>query len=253
MEHQGITKTQKAAPPNKRVQRQATSVAPARLVGLRSAIGNQAMRRLIDSPLIQTRLEVSQPGDPSEEEADRVADTVMRMPESTISRQPLVSSHSTSLPQRACDQCEKEDVVHPKSTGVPLAVREDDEEKEPIQRACAACEEEMVQQKKHEDEEEVSESTEVGVKGRTSTPVSAVASAIRGMNGRGSPLPEATRSFFEPRFGTDFSHVRVHTDSQAAETAKSINAKAFTVGPNIAFAERTIRPGIRSRQTVVGP
>lgn len=244
MEHQGITKTQKAGPPNKRVQRQATSVAPARLVGLRSVVGNQAMRRLIDSPLIQTKLEVSQPGDPSEEEADRVADTVMRMPESTISRQPLVSSHGTSLPQRACDQCEKEDVVHPKSTGVPLAVREDDEEeKEPIQRACAACEEEMVQQKKHEDEEEVvPRSTEVGVKGRTSTPVSPLASAIRGMNGRGSPLPETTRSFFEPRFGTDFSHVRVHTDSQAAETAKSINAKAFTVGPNIAFANGQYAP-----------
>src|SRR6185369_16526611 len=146
MEPQRTTKSQKAPAANKHVQRQAGNVAPSRLVGLQSAVGSHAMRRLIDSPLIQTKLEVSQPGDPSEEEADRVADTVMRMPEPTIARHPLVSSRSTPLPQRACDQCEKEEAVHPKSTGVPLAVREDDEEKETVHRACAACEEELVQQ-----------------------------------------------------------------------------------------------------------
>ena len=243
MEPQRTTKSQKAPAANKHVQRQAGNVAPSRLLGLQSAVGSHAMRRLIDSPLIQTKLEVSQPGDPSEEEADRVADTVMRLPEPTISRHPLVSSHSTPLPQRACDQCEKEEAVHPKSTGVPLAVREDDEEKETVHRACAACEEELVQQKNSEDEEEaVPRSAEVGVKGPTSPPVSTLASSIRGMNGRGSPLPEVTRSFFETRFATDFSHVRVHTDSQAAETAKSINAKAFTVGPNIAFAHGQYAP-----------
>ena len=39
-----------------------------------------------------------------------------------------------------------------------------------------------------------------------------------------------------------FSHVRIHTDSQAAETAKSINARAFTVGPNIAFGHGQYAP-----------
>jgi hypothetical protein len=48
-------------------------------------------------------------------------------------------------------------------------------------------------------------------------------------------LRASTREFFEPRFGADFSGVRVHTDSKAAQTASAINARAFTVGRNIAF------------------
>jgi hypothetical protein len=51
----------------------------------------------------------------------------------------------------------------------------------------------------------------------------------------GHPLDSATRAFFEPRFGRDFSQVRIHTDSHAAESARSINAHAYTVGPHIAF------------------
>jgi len=51
----------------------------------------------------------------------------------------------------------------------------------------------------------------------------------------GQPLDAATRSFFEPRFGYDFSQVRVHTDSKAAESAKTLNALAYTIGSDIAF------------------
>jgi outer membrane protein OmpA-like peptidoglycan-associated protein len=63
------------------VQRNAAGAGPTGLVGLQSAIGNHAMRRLIDSPFIQAKLEVSTPEDPQEQEADKVADTVMRMPD----------------------------------------------------------------------------------------------------------------------------------------------------------------------------
>src|SRR5262245_49027775 len=62
-----------------------------------------------------------------------------------------------------------------------------------------------------------------------------VAASILGMQGGSAPLPAATRAFFEPRFGTDFSHVRVLTRRRANETAKFISAKAFTVGADIAF------------------
>jgi hypothetical protein len=62
------------------------------------------------------------------------------------------------------------------------------------------------------------------------------------MKGRGSPLPASTRAFFEPRFGASFSHVRVHTDTRAARSAGSINAKAFTVGGDIAFAAGQYAP-----------
>ena len=49
----------------------------------------------------------------------------------------------------------------------------------------------------------------------------------------GSPLDAGTRAFMEPRFGHDFSDVRVHTDSLAAESARSVNALAYTVGNHI--------------------
>jgi hypothetical protein len=63
-----------------------------------------------------------------------------------------------------------------------------------------------------------------------------VAASIHDMQGGGAPLPGATRAFFEPRFGADFSHVRVHTGGRADATAQAISAKAFTVGSDIVFA-----------------
>jgi len=69
-----------------------------------------------------------------------------------------------------------------------------------------------------------------------------VAASISALRGGGSPLPASTSAFFEPRFGADFSQVRVHTDARAADTAKSINAKAFTVGRDIAFGAGQYAP-----------
>jgi hypothetical protein len=51
----------------------------------------------------------------------------------------------------------------------------------------------------------------------------------------GQPLDQATRAFMEPRFGQDFSRVRVHSDAEAAESAQSVNALAYTVGNKIVF------------------
>ncbi|HEU4985397.1 MAG TPA: DUF4157 domain-containing protein, partial [Nitrososphaera sp.] len=51
----------------------------------------------------------------------------------------------------------------------------------------------------------------------------------------GQPLDASTRAFMEPRFGHDFSRVRVHTDARAAESAQAVNALAYTVGGHIAF------------------
>ncbi len=51
----------------------------------------------------------------------------------------------------------------------------------------------------------------------------------------GQPLDQATRAFFEPRFGHDFSGVRVHTGSRAAESARAIDALAYTVGQDVVF------------------
>jgi len=51
----------------------------------------------------------------------------------------------------------------------------------------------------------------------------------------GQPLDAGTRSFMESRFDHDFSRVRVHTDAKAAESARAVNARAYTVGHNLVF------------------
>lgn len=58
----------------------------------------------------------------------------------------------------------------------------------------------------------------------------------------GQPLDAATRTFFEPRFGHDFSHVRVHGDAKAAESARAVNALAYTLGRNVVFAAGQYAP-----------
>lgn len=58
----------------------------------------------------------------------------------------------------------------------------------------------------------------------------------------GRPLDAATRAFFEPRLGYDFGRVRIHADAGAAESARSINARAYTVGTHIAFDSGQFSP-----------
>jgi hypothetical protein len=57
------------------------------------------------------------------------------------------------------------------------------------------------------------------------------------------PLDKATRDFMEPRFGRDFSNVRVHTGRKAAESAQAVNALAYTVGHDVVFGNSEIAPG----------
>lgn len=59
----------------------------------------------------------------------------------------------------------------------------------------------------------------------------------------GQPLDPTTRAFFEPRFGHDFSQVRLHTDAKAAESARAANALAYTVGRDVVFGEGRYEPG----------
>lgn len=59
----------------------------------------------------------------------------------------------------------------------------------------------------------------------------------------GEPLDAGTRSFMESRFGHDFSNVRVHADGKAAESARSLDARAYTVGRDIVFAADQYAPG----------
>ncbi len=69
--------------------------------------------------------------------------------------------------------------------------------------------------------------------------------------GSGRPLDASTRAFFEPRFGTDFSHVRVHTDGRAAESAWAVNALAYTVGRDVVFGAGQYAPGASTGQRLL--
>jgi len=60
--------------------------------------------------------------------------------------------------------------------------------------------------------------------------------------GPGQPLDPASRSFFEPRFHHDFSNVRIHADARAAESARSIHARAYTIGHRIVFGTGELHP-----------
>jgi hypothetical protein len=71
------------------------------------------------------------------------------------------------------------------------------------------------------------------------------------LNSTGQPLQESTRSLMEPRFGHDFSGVRVHTDARAAESADAVNAHAYTVGQDVVFAPGKYQPSTESGNALI--
>jgi hypothetical protein len=62
------------------------------------------------------------------------------------------------------------------------------------------------------------------------------------LRSRGEPLDQETRSFMETRFGHDFGRVRIHANSAAAESARAVNAIAYTVGQHVVLADGQYRP-----------
>jgi Domain of unknown function (DUF4157) len=97
-----------------------------------------------------------------------------------------------------------------------------------ISRKCDACEEEEKLQKKP-----------AGPQAAISEAPGIVHEVLRSP---GQPLDPATRAYFEPRFGRDFSGVRVHTGTSAAQSARDVNALAYTVGHNMVFAAGRFSP-----------
>lgn len=97
-----------------------------------------------------------------------------------------------------------------------------------LQTKCSKC----------EDEENLQMKSEIGGTGGTEAP-STVHDVI---NSSGHSLDPGTRNFFEPRFGQDFSQVKIHTDSKAAQSAQNINALAYTSGNNIVFNQNQFSP-----------
>ena len=70
-------------------------------------------------------------------------------------------------------------------------------------------------------------------------------------SGGGSPLAPDVKGEMESRLGHDFSDVRVHNDSQAHESARSVNAHAYTVGSNIVFQRDKYDPSSSEGKTML--
>lgn len=129
---------------------------------------------------IHPKMKVSQPDDPYEQEADRVAEQVMRMDAGVV--------------QRKCSKCQMES------------------EKKYADLSIS---------RKHANNHHL----------ETDDRISGEINTVRSSSGQ--PLDSSTRSFMEPRFRYNFSNVRIHDDSSSQQLARSINARAFTVGNNI--------------------
>jgi hypothetical protein len=67
----------------------------------------------------------------------------------------------------------------------------------------------------------------------------------------GQPLDAATRAFMEPRFGHDFSQVRVHADKHGSESARAVDALAYTVGRHIVFGSEQYVPATVSGKRLI--
>jgi len=163
---------------------------------LQRTIGNQAVQRL------QAKLSISAPGDIYEQEADRLAEQVMRMPDGDIT--PFSGLHAKKL-QKKCAPCA--------GGGVPCS-------------KCAA--EEKLSMKRSTADHAVPSAMPPMVQETLHSP--------------GQPLDPATRAFMEGRFGQDFSHVRVHADLKAAASSRAINALAYTVGRDVVFGAGLYSP-----------
>jgi hypothetical protein len=129
---------------------------------------------------------------PLENEADDMADKVMRMP-------------SQNFIQRKCAHCEEEE----KAKRKPLAS--------------------FIQKKQS--------STNNSVVANDN-----ISSKIQLTKGSGNSMPEATKSFMENRFSTDFSNVKIHTGNYASQLSNQLSAQAFTVDNNIYFNEGKYSP-----------
>jgi hypothetical protein len=78
---------------------------------------------------------------------------------------------------------------------------------------------------------------------RSGAPSGIESLAKHALSQRGEPLPDSARRAMDPVFGQDFSDVRIHTGGAAADSARSINASAYTVGRNVVFGAGKFAPG----------
>jgi hypothetical protein len=180
--------------------------------------GHDFSRIPVHSPAtetIQTKLTISEPGDHYEQEADSLADQVMRMPEPDIqSQQAVVSAvrHPSSSETIQCLAADKD----PSLENATVVEEEEAESERGLVQTLRS-------QRQHSGREVASKDL------------------LKSSQG-GVPLAANVRRFMETRFGADFSGVRIHPDSHAAALSQSLSARAFTYGRHIYFGAGEYQP-----------
>lgn len=176
-------------------------------------------------PRIQPKLTVSQPGDIYEEEADRVAERIIGIPEtsSLATKRP----HETS--RKSMDdggEVNGEGLLHP----IPDPIQG-----ETVQRSCDGCDDGAPCPDCASETEDGQGAVQRKSEEKAAAKRSVVSEGLLDGIGSGFTLDPITKNFMESRFGRDFSQVRVHADQRAAESAKAVDALAYTVGRDVVF------------------
>ena len=188
-------------------------------------------------PLVQPKLVVGPANDKYEQEADRVADQVMGMPEPVGLVPPggaMSASQTAPGLQRQLAESESlpdldddEDLVQTKALGPPPAISQ-----------ILGADSQLQRETLDDDDDEL---VQMKAAGATTAIASPTLTSQLGQGG-GHPLPSSTRHFMETRFGHDFGGVRVHSDNQAAQMNRGLNAQAFTHGRDIYFGKGQYQP-----------
>ncbi len=171
--------------------------------------------------VVQAKLEVNDPGDDFEKEADQVAEKVVTSAIGGGEEGGADPSSNEAPPaiQKKCLDCEK---------------KEEEIQRMPI--SDASCGEGMVQRKCADCEEEDQKiQRKPAVDGGTMETPSGFDSKLASTRGAGNPLDLQTKEEMESKIGADVSNVRLHTDGNASNLSKDITAKAFTYGSDIFF------------------
>jgi hypothetical protein len=203
-----------------------------RSAAIQRHIGNTRMAAMLGGG-VRGKIAVGEPGDRYEREADEAADHVVSQqkvkPISRIIAGSLSGPINREMPKETVDEESNFQQLskHEANTGGETAVTV----KPLVQRV------ENQQADEGDDKQDLVQTSQ-------SAP-NFVAHATIPMRS-GNPLPQPTRAFFEPRFGVDLSRVRVHSDKLAAQTARSVSARAFTLGNDIVFADREFQPELQT-------
>ena len=191
---------------------------------------------------VQPKLNIGKPGDQYEVEADKAADQIVAKGNRTpfIPPTPTVQKQTEEEVQQKAseEEVQQKPVVDKITPGVQL---------KPMQSLQQQPEEEVQTKEDEIQEKEISTSsaTEEAVQTKsepTNKNASGIENQLSASKGGGQPMDSDTRSEMESGFGTDFSGVRVHNDSNAADMNNQLGSQAFTNGNDIYFNEGKYNP-----------